>query len=288
MSPRTQRILICLALLLVAFTLWWYLDRAIFALLFVVMLFLLSLQLVLHGVPPTEQLVVFRLGRPARAKGPGLVWLWPLIDTSVRVDLQRHSLTTDKLQCATSDNVHIGVSLGVEWFVDNPVRYVMSGPDSLNSALRSKLDSILRRVIARYPLDNVLTQTAHITQELTRSARDEMQGRGIDITELAIVGSISIPAEVEAAMHREAAAKRDGNAVRHKATAEAAALVTLQQVAANIDERALKLRYLTALEVLGAAESTKYVLSFDPNELLRSWAGQISNKQAGPEKKPDK
>ena len=35
----------------------------------------------------TERLFVFRLGRPYRLAGPGIIWLIPLVDLGVPVDL---------------------------------------------------------------------------------------------------------------------------------------------------------------------------------------------------------
>ncbi|GEM_PF-5644340 len=36
----------------------------------------------------TERLFVFRLGRPYRLAGPGIIWLIPAIDKGIRVDLK--------------------------------------------------------------------------------------------------------------------------------------------------------------------------------------------------------
>ena len=36
----------------------------------------------------TERLFVFRLGRPYRLAGPGIIWLIPGIDKGIRVDLK--------------------------------------------------------------------------------------------------------------------------------------------------------------------------------------------------------
>jgi len=36
-------------------------------------------------VPEYDRLVVFRLGRSIGHKGPGLVWLWPIVDRAVAI-----------------------------------------------------------------------------------------------------------------------------------------------------------------------------------------------------------
>jgi len=43
-------------------------------------------------VPEYDRLVVFRLGRSIGHKGPGLVWLWPIVDRAVAVDLREQGL----------------------------------------------------------------------------------------------------------------------------------------------------------------------------------------------------
>jgi len=40
-----------------------------------------------------ERLVVFRLGRSIGAKGPGLVFLFPFIDTATKVDLREQFIS---------------------------------------------------------------------------------------------------------------------------------------------------------------------------------------------------
>ena len=54
----------------------------------VVVVALMILAAAIRIIPEYQRLVVFRLGRCVGAKGPGVVFLIPLIDRGVRVDLR--------------------------------------------------------------------------------------------------------------------------------------------------------------------------------------------------------
>ncbi|MEJ5198905.1 MAG: SPFH domain-containing protein, partial [Anaerolineae bacterium] len=60
----------------------------LFFVLVLIFLFLLLIFRPLRIVRDYERLVVFRLGRFVGERGPGLVWLWPIIDQAVSTSLR--------------------------------------------------------------------------------------------------------------------------------------------------------------------------------------------------------
>ncbi|MGH2669797.1 MAG: SPFH domain-containing protein, partial [bacterium] len=46
-----------------------------------------------------QRLVVFRLGRSQGQRGPGIVWLWPVVDRAVWVDLREVFLEIPSQTC---------------------------------------------------------------------------------------------------------------------------------------------------------------------------------------------
>lgn len=271
MNTRNGRVVIFSLLALLSLGLWWVGGDPALLVLCACAILLLFLQITLTNIPLTERLVVFRGGRIVGERGPGLTFLLPVVETGIAVDIRPQSQKTEGLSCVTQDSVLLKINVSVLWRVYDARTYVVSAAQNTSAALRALLDGMLREIVAKYPLDSVLTHTSEIRQRLEQEARDKVQDWGIEIRELEIVDEIGMAPEVREAIHREAAAQRESKALRHKAEAEAYALEIYQKVASNIDERALKLRYLTTLETLGAAESTKYIVSMQPSELLRSW-----------------
>src|SRR5688572_17787517 len=57
-----------------------------------------------------ERLVVFRLGRLVGERGPGLVFLFPLIDRAVKVGLRTVTMDVPPQDIITRDNVSVKVN----------------------------------------------------------------------------------------------------------------------------------------------------------------------------------
>ncbi|HSG42453.1 MAG TPA: SPFH domain-containing protein, partial [Anaerolineales bacterium] len=60
-------------------------------------------------VPEYQRLVVFRLGRSIGAKGPGIIFLIPIVDRAVRVDLREQVREIPHQTAITKDNAGISV-----------------------------------------------------------------------------------------------------------------------------------------------------------------------------------
>src|SRR5438046_1607980 len=66
-----------------------------------------------------ERGVIFRLGKLLGAKGPGLIFLIPIVDRMVRMDLRVVTISVEKQEVMARDNVPVTVD-GVVcfWWVD--------------------------------------------------------------------------------------------------------------------------------------------------------------------------
>src|SRR6266568_267069 len=67
-----------------------------------------------------ERGVIFRLGKLQGAKGPGLIFLWPVIDKMVRMDLRVVTIDVPKQEIMTRDNVPATVDAVVYFRVVDP------------------------------------------------------------------------------------------------------------------------------------------------------------------------
>ena len=56
-----------------------------------------------------ERGVIFRLGKLLGAKGPGLIFLIPIVDRMVRMDLRVVTISVEKQEVMTRDNVPVTV-----------------------------------------------------------------------------------------------------------------------------------------------------------------------------------
>ncbi|MEM4628153.1 MAG: paraslipin, partial [Ignisphaera sp.] len=112
-------------------------------------------------VPEYRRLVIFRLGRLMAIKGPGLVFLVPLIDRSVDVDLREFVLDIPPQTCITKDNAPVDVDLLVYMKIFDPQLTVTAIQNYITAATGIAMTT-LRAVIGDMPLDDVLAKREYI------------------------------------------------------------------------------------------------------------------------------
>jgi regulator of protease activity HflC (stomatin/prohibitin superfamily) len=177
----------------------------------ILFLFLLAVFRPFRIVRDYERLVLFRLGRYVGQRGPGLVWLWPIIDQPVRSNLREDFLEIPSQTCITQDNAPIDIDFLIYWKVIDPGLSVLKVRDFAGAA-QGIATTTLRAVIGDIPLDDVLSKREQINQ-LLRAKLDEVTARwGVKVTSVEI-REIVPPREIQTAMNRQMAAERERRAV---------------------------------------------------------------------------
>src|SRR5829696_9513016 len=157
-------------------------------------------------VPEYQRLVVFRLGRSVGAKGPGIVFLIPVIDRAVKVDLREQVREVPHQTSITKDNAPISIDFLWSYKVLDPAESVLQ-VGNFESAAAGIAATTLRAVIGGIPLDDVLSEREHINNML-RTRLDEVTERwGVKVTNVEI-REIIPPREVQDAMNRQMSAER--------------------------------------------------------------------------------
>lgn len=250
-----------------------------------------------------QRLVVFRLGRTKGAKGPGIVWLWPIVDKAVWVDLREFFLEIPSQTCITKDNAPINIDFLIYFKVFTPELSVIQVADFAGAA-RGIATTTLRAVVGDISLDDVLAKREQINQVL-RSKLDEVTERwGVKVTTVEI-REILPPREVQEAMTRQMSAERSRRAVVTEALGKREAAITVAEgekqaailqaegdrqaailraegfslalekifnVAKGIDSKTLTLQYFEALKALGQGASTKFIFPLEFTKLLKPLA----------------
>jgi regulator of protease activity HflC (stomatin/prohibitin superfamily) len=136
----------------------------VFAVIFAVAFIPLAYRAI-RVVAEYNRLVVFRLGRSIGHKGPGLVWLWPILDRTVAVDLREQVLEVPHQTTITKDNAPISIDFLVYSRIVNPVESVVQVADFARAS-QGLATTTLRAVIGDIQLDDVLSRREQINQLL--------------------------------------------------------------------------------------------------------------------------
>uniref|UniRef100_A0A7C5TG10 SPFH/Band 7/PHB domain protein n=1 Tax=Ignisphaera aggregans TaxID=334771 RepID=A0A7C5TG10_9CREN len=271
----------------------------------ILMLFLLIIILAIvlrhiKVIPEYKRLVIFRLGKLIGIKGPGIVFLIPIIDRGVDIDLREFVLDIPPQTCITKDNAPVDVDLLIYLKIFDPSLVVTSVQNYVAAATGMAVTT-LRAVVGDMVLDDVLAKREYMNSTL-RAKLDEVTDRwGIKVTSVEIK-EIKPPKDVQEAMIKQMAAERNRRAMileaegkRTSAILEAEgqreamikkgegekqyeilvaegkarALELINEAAAKLTSNALYLQHLDMLKEVAKSPATKIVL---PLELVTAFS----------------
>ncbi|MCS6919867.1 MAG: SPFH domain-containing protein, partial [Fimbriimonadales bacterium] len=121
----------------------------------IILFIIVVLRASLRVLPEWERAVVLRLGRFQAVKGPGIIFLIPIIDTARIVDTRIVTMNVPRQEAITSDNVSVSVDAVVLFKVMDPRDAVVQITDYIQTASLIA-QTTLRSVIGQAELDDLL------------------------------------------------------------------------------------------------------------------------------------
>ena len=215
-----------------------------------------------------ERGVIFRLGRLIPAKGPGIIFLIPIIDKLQRVSLRLITLDVPPQDIITRDNVSITVNAVVYYRIMDPNNAVVD-VENYAYATSQLAQTTLRSVCGQAELDELLAEREKISLRLQEILDKETDPWGIKVSKVEIK-HIDLPPEMQRAMAKQAEAERERRAKVIHAEGEFQASQKLSEAAVIIskDPTALQLRYLQTLSEI-ATENNSTILFPIPIDLFK-------------------
>jgi regulator of protease activity HflC (stomatin/prohibitin superfamily) len=203
-----------------------------------------------------ERGVVFMLGRFQTVKGPGLRFVFPLIQRLIRVNLQITTMEVPSQDVITKDNVSVKVSAVIFMRVVDPERAILAVQDYLYSTSQLA-QTTLRSVLGQSHLDDLLSKRDEINTELQRIIDQQTEPWGVKVTAVE-VKNVDLPQEMQRAIARQAEAERERRAKVIHAEGEFQAAQRLAEAANVISQNpaALQLRYLQTLVEIAAEKNS--------------------------------
>jgi regulator of protease activity HflC (stomatin/prohibitin superfamily) len=157
-----------------------------------------------------ERGVVFRLGKLLRAKGPGLVFLIPIVDRMVKIDLRVVTIDVTKQEVMTRDNVPVTVDAVVYFRVVDPESAVIKVEDYLR-ATSLIAQTTLRSVLGQVELDELLAHREKINQKLQEIIDRQTDPWGVKVVTVE-VKDVVLPDGMKRAMAKQAETERERRA----------------------------------------------------------------------------
>ncbi|CAF0820480.1 unnamed protein product [Brachionus calyciflorus] len=236
--------------------------------------FPISLPMSIKIVKEYERAVIFRLGRilAGGAKGPGLFFIVPCVDSIVTVDLRTVTFDVPPQEILTKDSVTVTVDAVVYFRIFDPIQSVTKVANARYST-QLLAATTLRNILGTKSLHEILSDKESISHHMQSNLDHATDEWGVKV-ERVEVKDVKLPVQMQRAMATEAEAAREARAKVIAAEGEQKASVSLKLAADTINQSpiALQLRYLQTLTHIAAEKNSTIVFPI-PLELLRSLPG---------------
>ena len=217
-----------------------------------------------------ERGVIFRLGRLMGARGPGLFFIIPGVESMRKVDLRIVTLEVPAQEAITRDNVTVKVNAVVYFRVVNPEDAVVKVLDFIR-ATSLIAQTTLRSILGQSDLDHLLAERDKINAQLQEVIDQQTDAWGVKVTSVE-VRDVELPQSMQRAMARQAEAEREKRAKIIHAEGEYSASQQLAAAAQIIGSQpaTLQLRYLQTLTEIAAEKNSTIVFPL-PLDLLQGF-----------------
>jgi regulator of protease activity HflC (stomatin/prohibitin superfamily) len=176
---------------------------------FIVIIFFLIILLAsaIKIMAEYQRIVVFRLGRLIGIKGPGLVFIIPIIDTYIKLDLRTRVIDVPKQRVITEDNVTVDVDAVVYFRIVDPEKAVVE-VQRYDVATSLLAQTTLRDVLGQQDLDELLSKREELNKALQTIIDEATDPWGIKVSAVTI-RDVSLPEEMLRAIAKQAEAERE-------------------------------------------------------------------------------
>lgn len=245
------------------------------AVIFVVILLATGIRILMEY----ERGVIFGLGKYKEIRGPGLIYIIPILESMKKVDMRIKTADIPRQEVMTKDNISILANAVVYFRIEKPDVAIVKIED-FEYAVRQYTQTALRDVVGNSELDIVLTEREKIAEDIKKIVDSETTAWGVDVESIKIQ-EIELPAEMKRAIAKQAEAEREKRAVIITSEGELKASENLRKAADNLAKSpiSVQLRTLQTIRDISSDPSEKIVL-YLPSDLA-GIARLLSGKKEG-------
>ncbi|CAN5339371.1 slipin family protein [soil metagenome] len=226
-----------------------------------------------------ERSVIFSLGRFKRVSGAGMYLLIPIIETATKVSLRTVTMEIPSQKIITKDNVSIDIAAVAYYHIVDPQKSVIA-IENVYTAVNQISQTTVRNVIGQFSLDQLLSQTVKINEQIKNVIDTHTESWGVQVTAVEIK-DITLPDNMQRAMAKEAEAERERRAKIVAAEGEMQAATKLGEASDIIAKHpiALQLRTLQTMAEISTEKNSTIIFPAQfmssIQEVIRTVAGDL-------------
>ena len=220
-----------------------------------------------------ERGVMFTLGRFTGIKGPGVIFVVPIVQQMRKVDLRVIVLNVPKQDVITRDNVSVKVNAVVYFRIVDAGKAIIQVENAFD-ATSQVAQTTLRSVVGQHEMDDLLSQRDKLNVDLQRILDQATETWGIKVSNVEIK-DVDLDESMIRAMAKQAEAERTRRAKIIHAEGESQAAAMLVDAAKSLEQApsALQLRYLQTLADI-SHERTQIIVFPLPLDLIKPFLGK--------------
>ncbi|KAK6054548.1 SPFH/Band 7/PHB domain protein [Cooperia oncophora] len=207
---------------------------------------------------------------PGGAKGPGIFFILPCIDSYKKIDLRVVSFDVPPQEILSKDSVTVAVDAVVYFRISNATISVTNVEDASRST-KLLAQTTLRNILGTRTLAEMLSDREAISHQMQSTLDEATDPWGVKV-ERVEVKDVRLPLQLQRAMAAEAEATREAGAKVIAAEGEQKASRALREAAEVIASSpcAIQLRYLQTLNSISAEKNSTIIFPF-PIELIHNF-----------------
>ncbi|MFA5317902.1 MAG: slipin family protein [Patescibacteria group bacterium] len=226
--------------------------------------------IVLRQVNQYERGVMFTLGKFTGVAEPGWRVVIPIFQFMKKVDMRVKAVDVPDQKAITRDNISVTVNAVIYYKVADASKAVIAVED-FRYAISQLAQTTMRNIVGEISLDELLAEREK-TSERIRDIVDKVSDAwGIKVENVELK-DVSLPADMERTIAKQAEAEREKRAVIIKAEGEVAAAENMAKAAGILSGStgALHLRTLQSINDLSSDQSNTVIFAL-PVEILRAF-----------------
>ncbi len=245
----------------------------VYEIIIVAVLIIIILAMAIKVVREYERVVIFRMGRLLGAKGPGMFFIIPIVDSTVKADLRVITIDVPKQGIITKDNVSVDVDAVLYYRIVEPINAVTK-VENYMLATSMLAQTSLRDIVGQIELDALLSKREELNRRLQEVLDVATEPWGVKISAVTI-RDVSLPESMMRAIAKQAEAERERRSRIILADGEFQASQKMME-AAELYQKvpiAMKLRELQTLAEIAREKNLIVVTSGAPGGDVSNIAG---------------
>lgn len=224
----------------------------------------------LRQVNAYQRGVMFTMGRFTGMKNPGWRIVLPIFQSMTKVDLRVKAVDVPEQKAITKDNISVGVNAVIFYRVSDASKAILE-VENFYYAVSQLAQTTMRNIVGGVELDELLSQREKISQKIREIVDLATDPWGVKVDNVELK-DISLPADMERVIAKQAEAEREKRAVIIKAEGEVLSAENMAKAAEIIARApgALHLRTLQSINDISSDQSNTIVFAV-PLEVLRAF-----------------